>query len=154
MPALQPPIVEPFCTLEVRLDPIMDVGEARHGGRRIIPIVGGRVTGRLTGTVLGVGADWQTVTRDGVGEMHAQYAFRTDDGALVEIVNEGFRHGPPEVMARLAAGEPTPPESYYMRSTARLQSGHPDYTWLNRLVFVGTGARCADAVQIDLYSVR
>jgi hypothetical protein len=41
-----------------------------------------------------------------------------------------------------------------MRSAARLESGHSDYQWLNRLVFVGTGARNANSVQIDLYSVE
>ena len=56
-------------------------------------------------------------------------------------------------MRRLAAGEPTPPASYSMRSTARLESGHPDYRWLNRMVFVGTGARDVSTVQVDLYSV-
>lgn len=153
MLALQPPRVEPFCTLEVELAPIMDLGLGRFGQRRIIPIVGGRVTGKVSGTILDLGADWQTVMHDGVAELDARYAFRTDDGALVEVVNRGYRHGPPEVMAQLASGAPTPPESYSMRSTARLESGHPDYRWLNRMVFVGTGARDASSVQIDLYSV-
>lgn len=153
MPALQPPNVQPFCTLEVELAPIMDLGLGRFAQRRIIPIVGGRVTGRVSGTILDVGADWQTVAHDGVAELDARYAFETPDGAIVEVRNTGFRYGPPDVMARLAAGEPTPPGSYFMRSTARLESGHPDYRWLNRMVFVGTGARDANAVQVDLYSV-
>lgn len=150
---LQPPVVERFCTLEVELAPIMDLGLGRFGQRRVIPIVGGRVSGRVTGTILEVGADWQSVTHDGVAALDARYLFRTDDGALVEIINQGYRHGPPDVIGRLAAGAPTPPESYYMRSTARLESGHPDYRWLNGMVFVGTGARAATAVQIDLYTV-
>jgi len=151
--ALPPPTVEPFCTLRVELAPIMDLGLGRFAQRRIVPIVGGQVTGRITGTILGVGADWQSVTHDGVAELHARYAFETPEGALVEVVNTGYRHGPPEVMRRLAAGEPTPPASYSMRSTARLESGHPDYRWLNRMVFVGTGARDVSTVQVDLYSV-
>lgn len=153
MLTLQPPTVEPFCTLEVELGPVMDLGLGRWGQRRIIPIVGGRVTGRLSGTVLDLGADWQSVTHDGVAELDARYAFTTADGALIEIVNRGFRHGPSDVMQQLASGAPTPPESYYMRSTARLESGHPDYQWVNRMVFVGTGAREASTVQIDLYVV-
>ena len=153
MLALQPPTVLPFCTLEVELGPIMDLGLGRYGQRRIIPIVGGRVTGRVSGTILDLGADWQSIAHDDVAELDARYVFRTADGALIEIVNRGFRHGPPEVMKQLASGARTPPESYYMRSTARLESGHPDYRWLNRMVFVGTGAREASTVQIDLYSV-
>ena len=153
MLALPPPTVEPFCTLHVRLAPIMDLGLGRFGQRRIIPIVGGHVTGKVSGEIMHLGADWQSVTHDGVAELYARYAFETPDGAIVEIVNTGYRHGPADVMQQLASGAPTPPESYYMRSTARLESGHPDYRWLNRMVFVGTGARDADAVQIDLYSV-
>ncbi len=153
MLALRPPTLEHFCTLQVELAPIIDLGLGRFAQRRIIPVVGGTVTGRVSGTILDLGADWQSVTHDGVAELHARYAFETPDGAVVEIVNTGYRHGPPEVMQRLASGAPTPPESYSMRSTARLESGHPDYRWLNRMVFVGTGARDADAVQIDLYSV-
>lgn len=153
MLALQPPTVQKFCTLQVELAPILDLGLGRYGQRRIIPIVGGRVTGRVSGTILDLGADWQTVAHDDVAELSARYAFRTAEGALIEIVNTGYRYGPPEVMAQLASGAPTPPESYVMRSTARLESGHPDYRWLNRMVFVGTGARDASSVQIDLYSV-
>ncbi|MCC2314875.1 DUF3237 domain-containing protein [Cellulomonas xiejunii] len=145
--------MEPFCTLEVELAPIMDLGLGRFGERRIIPIVGGRVTGRVSGTIMNLGADWQSVAHDGVAELDARYAFETPDGALVEVVNKGYRHGPADVMRQLASGAPTPPESYFMRSTARLESGHPDYRWLNRMVFVGTGARDASSVQIDLYSV-
>ncbi len=151
---LQPPVVKPFCTLEVELAPIINMGLGRFGQRRIIPIIGGRVTGRISGTIINLGADWQTIAHDGVAELDARYAFETPDGALVEIINQGYRHGPAEVMKQLASGAPTPPESYYMRSTARLESGHPDYQWLNRLVFVGTGARNANSVQIDLYSVE
>ena len=56
-------------------------------------------------------------------------------------------------VARLRRGEACDPSEYYMRTTARLESGDPRYRWLNRLVFVGTGARLASAVQISLYEV-
>lgn len=151
---LQPPTLVPFCTLRVELAPPRDVGPVRSGHRRVVPIVGGRVTGRIEGSILDAGADWLTVTDEGVAEMDARYLIKTDDGALVEIVNQGARFGPPKVMARLAAGEPVDPGEYSMLSTARLESGHPDYRWLNRLVLVGTGARDAGEVQVDLYTVE
>ena len=154
MLALTPPQLRPFCTLTVELAPVLDVGAARLGTRRVVPIAGGRVTGRISGTILDVGADWQTVDDDGVAEMDARYAFRTDDGALVEILNQGFRYGPPDVMTQLASGAPTPPDAYSMLSTARLESGHPDYRWVNRLVLVGTGARHGSTVQVDLYTLE
>jgi hypothetical protein len=35
----------------------------------------------------------------------ALYAIETDDGVLIQIRNKGLRRGPPDVMARLAAGK-------------------------------------------------
>jgi len=89
-----------------------------------------------------------------VAELDIRYAFETDDCALIEIVNYGFRHGPEEVIRRLAAGEDVPPETYYMRTHARLETGHPDYAWVNRMLFVGTGARFESAVRVSLFAVE
>ena len=52
---------------------------------------------------------------DGVAELEARYALRTDDGALIYVRNLGLRHGPPEVMAALTAGRAVEPGSYYFR---------------------------------------
>ncbi|UYO01456.1 MAG: DUF3237 domain-containing protein [Devosia sp.] len=143
-----------FCTLDVALSKPLAVGAVGSGTRRIIPIKGGRVEGPgISGTIVDLGADWQTIVDDSTAELDARYAFETDDGALIEIRNLGVRHGPAEVIARLAAGEDCPPESYYMRTTARLETGHKDYAWVNQTIFVGTGARLATAVRIDLYAV-
>ena len=151
---IRAPALRHFCTLEVEISPPMSVGSGRPGQRRIIPITGGRVSGPgISGRVIGVGADWQTVRPDGVADLSARYAFETDDGALIEILNEGYRHAPNEVNRRIAAGESVSPEAYYMRTTARLETGHPDYAWVNRTIFVGTGAKTATGVQIDLYAV-
>ncbi|MBB4052176.1 hypothetical protein GGR20_001819 [Devosia subaequoris] len=154
MPTLPTPTLTHFCTLEVALSRPMIIGDVHAASKRVIPIRGGTVTGpEISGTILDFGADWQRVFESGVAELDARYAFKTDDGALVEIENFGFRHGPPEILAKLAAGEPCPPESYYMRTAARLSTAHPKYNWINRTMFVGTGARLQSAVQIDLYAV-
>jgi hypothetical protein len=149
------PSLRHFCDLHVELGPIREMGAGRAGRRRIIPIIGGRVEGpEISGRILNLGADWQTVFGDGVAELDTRYAFETDDGALIEIVNYGFRHGPEEVIRRLAAGEDVPPEVYYMRTHARLETGHPDYAWVNRMLFVGTGARFESAVRVSLFAVE
>lgn len=155
MPSLPEPGLRYFCTIEVSLAKPVSVGPTGAGTRRIIPIKGGRVSGPgISGTILDMGADWQTVLDAGAAELDARYAFETDDGAVIEIHNFGVRHGPPEILAKLAAGQECPPQSYYMRTMARLQTGHPDYAWVNTTVFLGTGARLAQAVQIDLYAVE
>lgn len=147
------PDLRHVCTLFVELDPIREMGHGPAGQRRIIPIVGGRVEGELSGSILNVGADWQTVYADGTAWLDTRYAFETDDGAVIEIVNRGYRHGPPEVMARLASGEEVDPDEYYMRTAAFLETGEPRYAWVNRTVFVGTGARRASAVEMALFAV-
>jgi len=149
------PSLEHFANLTVELGPVQEMGNGRGGQRRIIPIIGGTVSGpHFSGRVLNIGADWQTIFPDGLAELDTRYAFETDDGAVIEIVNYGLRHGPEDVIARLAAGEEVDPSSYYMRTHARLETGHPDYRWVNQLLFVGTGVRQASAVNISLYAVR
>ena len=81
-----------FCTLHVELDPIREMGEGRGGKRRIIPIIGGRAEGDISGKVLNLGADWQLVYDDGLAFLDTRYAIETEDGAVIEVINKGFRH--------------------------------------------------------------
>ncbi len=152
---LPTPMLRHVADFEVELSSIAEMGRARGGKRRIIPIVGGRITGPcFTGEILNVGADWQTIFDSGLAELDTRYAFRTDDGAVIEIRNFGYRHGPEEVMQRLTAGEDVDPSSYYMRTHARLETGHPDYQWVNNTLFVGVGARFKSKVMISLYAIE
>ena len=82
------------------------IGETANGLRRVVPILGGNITGpRLTGKVLPAGADYQMIRPDGFTTLDARYAAQLDDGAMLYIVNTGVRFGPPEVMARITRGE-------------------------------------------------
>lgn len=152
---MQPtPQLRHVADFEIELGPITEMGRGRAGARRIIPIIGGRITGPcFTGDILNVGADWQTIFDNGLAELDTRYAFRTDDGAVIEIRNYGYRHGPEDIMKRVAAGDDVDPSSYYMRTHARLETGHPDYDWVNRTLFVGTGARLKSYVMLALYAI-
>jgi len=154
MTTLPAPQLRHVCDLAVELAPIREMGPGRAGQRRIIPIIGGTVTGPLfRGRILNLGADWQTIHAGGLADLDTRYAIETDDGATIEVINQGFRHGPEDVMKRLAAGEDVPPDAYYMRTTARLESGDARYSWVNSAIFVGTGARLAAQVHMTLYQV-
>ncbi len=149
------PVLRHVCTLSVDLDPIREMGPGRAGKRRIVPIIGGTVEGPVfNGRILHLGADWQTIFPDGTADIDTRYAFETEDGAIIEIVNYGFRHGPPEVLAAMANGEEVDPSAYYMRTQARLETGHPDYQWVNNKLFVGTGGKVKDKVFISLYEIK
>lgn len=84
------PALSHVCDLQVDLGPVREMGPGRNGQRRIIPIVGGTVSGKISGTVLDMGADWQTTLGDGSSDIDTRYAMETDDGAVIEIVNKGF----------------------------------------------------------------
>ena len=137
------------------LGPPQELGETPLGRRRIIPITGGTFHGeRLSGRVLPGGADWQVIRADGVADLDARYTLETDDKALIYVQNQGYRHGPADVIKRLAAGETVDPSLYYMRTTPRFETGAERYQWLNRIVCVATGARRAAAVELEVFEVR
>ena len=140
---------------EITLGEPLELGETPLGRRRIINITGGRFSGaRLSGRVLAGGADWQVMRADGVADLDARYTLETEDGALIYVRNRGYRHGPPEIIKKLAAGEPVDANLYYMRTTPSFETGDPRYAWLNRMVCVATGARRPAAVELEIFEVE
>jgi len=147
--------LEPLLRAEITLAPPQELGDAPHGRRRVIAITGGSFRGeKLAGRVLAGGADWQVIRADGVAELDARYTLETGDGALIYVRNFGYRHGPPDVIRRLMAGEAVDPARYYMRTTPTFETGATRYLWLNRIVCVATGARRKDSVELDVYEVK
>jgi hypothetical protein len=141
--------------VQVTLEPVRDLGETPLGRRRIIGITGGTFKGsRLAGKILNGGADWQVIRADGVAFLDARYTLETDDGALIYVNNKGYRHGPKDVIERMARGEDVDPALYYMRATPWFETSAPRYAWLNRSICVATGARRATAVELDFYEVK
>lgn len=130
------------------------IGQTPLGERRLIPILGGRLSGpRLEGEVLPGGADFQLIRPDGVAEIEARYAIRLSDGAMLYVVNRGLRHAAPEDMARLLRGEPVPPERVYFRTSPVFETAAPDHAWLGRSLFLGYGERQPDSVRVRIFAV-
>lgn len=144
-----------LCKVEVTLEPIRDLGETPLGRRRIIGITGGKFAGpKLSGRILPGGADWQLIRSDGVAYLDARYTLETGDGALIYVNNKGYRHGPKDVVERLAKGEDIDPALYYMRATPWFETSAPQYAWLNRTICVASGARRPAGVELDFYEVK
>lgn len=146
-------LLRPLMELEVEVGEVLSVGRTPAGERRYIPITGGRFTGRLTGRVLHGGGDWQLIRADGVADIAARYVLETDGGARIEVRSEGYRHGPPEVIAKLARGEPVSADQYYFRTAMRFETPDGELDWLNGILGMAWGERLAHAVRLRVMEV-
>jgi hypothetical protein len=146
---------EPIFTIHADLAAIVDLGGTPYGGRRFVGIVGGRVTGpRLNGRILPGGADWQIIRSDGAADISARYIIESDSGAHIRVASDGLRHGPPEILERLARGDSVDPALYYFRIAMRFEVANPALDWLNRILAVARGQREAQSVRLDVYEVK
>jgi hypothetical protein len=141
-------------TITARIAEVTSAGDIGTGVRRIIPIVGGEVRGEtVNGKVLSFGADFQIIRPNELIELEAKYAFETDDGAVVYVENKGIRFGPVELLERLKRGEPVDPKLIYFRTVPKFETGAEKYRWLMEHIFIGSAARHADRVVIDVHQV-
>ena len=141
-------------TITARIAEVTTAGDLGYGVRRIIPIIGGEVRGeKVNGKVLPFGADFQIIRPNELIDLEAKYAFETDDGAVVYVENKGIRFGPVELLQKLKRGEPVDPKLIYFRTVPKFETGHEKYRWLMEHIFVGSAARHADRVVIDVHQV-
>jgi hypothetical protein len=69
----------------VGLSPSQHVGASKRGNRNIIPIIGGDLSGRITGKVLAGGADYQNLS--GPPAIDARYLWQSSDGEIIIVRN-------------------------------------------------------------------
>jgi hypothetical protein len=150
-PALQSRYV---FTITAQIGDVTSAGDIGTGVRRIIPVIGGEVRGKeVNGKVCAFGADFQIIRPNELIELEAKYAFQTDDGAVIYVENRGIRFGPVELMHKLKRGEPVDPSLIYFRTVPRFETGAEKYRWLMQSLFVGSAARHADRVVVDVHQV-
>jgi hypothetical protein len=141
-------------TITAHIGSVTSAGDIGTGVRRIIPITGGEVKGKdVNGKVCAFGADFQIIRPNELIELEAKYAFQTDDGAVIYVENRGIRFGPVELLQQLKRGEPVDPKLIYFRTVPRFETGSEKYRWLMESLFVGSAARHADRVVIDVHQV-
>ena len=132
--------------MEMRLSvamPLAAVGNTQYGDRRIARVTGGTFEGpRLKGTVQDGGGDWILNRSDAVTQLDVRLTMETDDGALIYMTYKGLRHGPADVMAKLAAGEPVDPSQVYFRTAPFFETAADGrYARMNKACFIATGRR-------------
>lgn len=113
---------------KVKIANMINVGESKRGTRRVIPITGGTVSGpKIKGVVLPGGEDWQLVRPDGDTELYARYLLKTDDGHVIQVINQVLLH----------AGEQG--KGFYSKSVLDLEAPKSSpYDFLNHAIFIGT----------------
>ena len=122
----------PLMTLRLDTAPTQNIDAGPHGTRFTFPVTGGSFDGdRLRGQVLPGGDDWVVQRAGGVLELDLRITLATDDGALIQMTFEGIRDD-------AAPGTP------YFRTLPRFETAAPKYSFLNRLLAVGTGQIRAD----------
>lgn len=140
--------------VQAQVGPPLEAGTVDGLTRRMIPILGGQVSGpKLNGHILPGGADWQLIRADGTAEIYARYLIQSTCGAIIEVENPGVRSGPPEIMWRLQAGEAVDPALYYFRTTPRFRSSAPEYGFLTRTVCICTAVRTPAAVLLNVFGL-
>jgi len=140
-------------TITAHVGEVTSAGDIGTGVRRIVPILGGEVRGKINGRFCAVGADFQMIRPNGLMEIEAKYAFETDDGAVVYVENRGFRFGPAELLQKLSRGEPVDPKLVYCRTTPKFETGHEKYCWLMQHIFIASVGRLGDRAVIDVHQV-
>lgn len=153
MTALPVPTLDPEFDVTVELGPLEDHHRTSAGHRRVVPILGGRITGAVDAEILPGGADWQLVRADGTIEIDSRYSARTDRGDHLLLHARGLRTGAPDVLERLRLGDDVDPGEYYFRTTVEIETAASALADLQRNLFVAVARRQADAVQYRAYRV-
>jgi Protein of unknown function (DUF3237) len=142
-------------TMEIALDTATFVGAGPAGMRAVVGVKGGKVTGeRLTGTIVGPGADWALLGGDGYTRVDVRVQIQTADGAFVYVQYVGVLEMTEAVLAAATdLTNETGWDDQYFRMTPRFETGDERYAWLNQSVFVGRGRLSKAGVVYEVYRV-
>ena len=155
MNALPHPQLRHVYRLDAELDAPVDLGDTPQGHRRIIALTRGHAAGPYFDAELlpAGGADWQILRPSGSSVADIRYTLKTDRGALLYVQSQGVRHGDPDVLARLAAGDDVDPSEYTFRTSVTIETADPELAWVNDGVFIAVGGRRPSGVSYDVHLV-
>ena len=129
------------------------LAETPLGRRRLDRLERGHFKGPKINAEIVSGMDLLLSCADGALRPDVRLVLKLDDGEFMLIQYRGVRHGPPDVMARIANGEPVAPSSYYLRTGLVFETASKTYDWMNRIVGVGVGRREPTAAVYDVFEV-
>ncbi len=136
----QTPGFEHLYYIEVEVDKVINCGKIPEGKYMTIPITGGWFEGeRMKGSVLPMGADWNTMPSGLRSHVSTRYVLRTDDGTIISLFTDGRAYYSPAAIPGMMAGNPDH-SKYYFRQHLMFRAGNDKYAWLNdRIAFAVIG---------------
>ncbi|KAJ5607735.1 hypothetical protein N7537_004354 [Penicillium hordei] len=154
------PSLELDFRMSIKMNPKVSVGPSVWGQREWVSFIGGQWAGRWgKGIVLPGGQDTQIVTKDSTTNLRASYILQTVDEppAFIIVRTEGWLTGAKDVLekvidANMADG--VNPGSYKYRVNLSMETGDERYTFLNTLMWIGSGCRRGHEVIFDSFRVN
>lgn len=131
---------EEILKINVQCNEAYEVKNDGAGYLNVIPIVSGNFTGKINGTVVNGGADWNTRRLNGNSHVFAKYLLQADNGEYIAIENEG----------KIGSND----WSNRIKTVPRFQvSEESEFAWLNSGVYVGelVGGEVKNQVEITIY---
>ncbi len=109
----------------------------------------GASKGRLRGALLPGGSDWQAIRPgDGAWMLDVRIVLKTDDGQIIGMPYRGMRHGPKDVLDRVARGEVVRATDYYLRIAPFFETASEKYGWL-----IGVGHRLPEGPVYQVFEI-
>lgn len=141
-------------TLKIIVAETHFLGDTPCGFRRIDIFGGGSFEGpRIKAEILTGGSDALLRRNNGVMHPDVRLTLKTDDGVYIHVNYLGIRHGPPEVMKRIADGEVVDGSEYYLRNSLQFETAEGKYDWLNRCLAIGVGHRTPEAAIYQVHEI-
>ena len=143
------------CSFDISRGEALLVGPGSAGRRVVAAVGGGTVTGeRISGTIVGPGADWVLMGRDGWGRVDVRLQIATGDGACIYVEYCGLMEMNAATAAALADGatETTFDDQYFV-ITPRMECGDERYGWVNHTMFVARGRLTRGGVCYEVYRI-
>ena len=152
------PKLKYFATLNVAVGLPQEIGVSLHGERRVIPILGGTAQGEgWKGNILNGGADYQLILTPRMTHLDAHYVIELeselDNGERIYIHNKAIRVASAEVTKKLKIGKAVDPELIYFRCHPTFETSSSAMQWITERVFVGTGVRRPDSVELQFFEI-
>ena len=140
---LRPELI-PVFEAKVKIGEAQLVGSVYGYQRRIVPILGGEVSGEnIRGEILEGGSDWQQI-HDNQVRIETRYTIKTSDGYLIYMVNRGIRG-----IKQNQANEPVT----YMRTHTFFEVEKGPYQWLNESLFVSVAKKTDQGIHHQFYQL-